>query len=864
LVKSLLLCGRWIAEGRHSSARIILDDYLKRAVEKSEHVGNKEISATAYLTLAEFAGDLYDKVFTRTSSQEWVKAGVVSEAREQELVMTENMEREARDSYKALKKSEKSQKGEKSQKVQLERQIQELTTHIRGLKKEVALDQRERDAVEANVVEFLKLALESYVRGLSLVTGSEKEDVTKHIFRLISIWFKNSTDTHPHGGGDGSGAVKVNSIMSKGVEEIESYLFIPLTYQLFSRLGGDSRAGADGKGDGRGKGKGKGKGGVKGGFQMTLSSLAVKMCMDHPHHCLVTLMALANGNKLLGGKKEVETFMMNVGVEKSMAAQQILDSLVKAGEGGGGGWNVGVGVSGSGSGSGSGSRSVSAKEKNDARRTAKLIGNLRSLTQSYINLAMAPTEQYHNSKQKNILLSKCVERGGVAALDKALSGGSGSSQEMPCILTKQPMLRRDKDYTDLIGSERIQGFQSTFSITETGLHRPKIVVCKGELGGEYKQLVKGEDDIRQDAVMEQVFMTCNRLLKAREKKEGPANGGGRGARGGKGLNIATYEIVPLSPNTGVLEWVNNTVPFGDVLLDRGSRIGIHSRYYPHDWGSNLCRLHYKSSPVGCRLETFNEICKRFHPALRFFFLEKFQHSVQAWHAAKTTYSRSCAASSMVGHILGIGDRHTHNILLSSRTGEVVHIDFGIVFEQGKTLTTPETVPFRLTRNVVDGLGVTGTEGLFRRSCEDVLGVLRNNTTSLVTILEVFLHDPLYRFMLSPIRARKKQNWAEEDGDGEGEEEDREGEGEGEGEGRSDDAGGKVEGGFEGKGEEEEEEEGVTGRALNRIRAKLGGFEAGGVGAGESMSVSAQVALLINEATSKENLSKLFQGWAPWV
>ena len=30
--------------------------------------------------------------------------------------------------------------------------------------------------------------------------------------------------------------------------------------------------------------------------------------------------------------------------------------------------------------------------------------------------------------------------------------------------------------------------------------------------------------------------------------------------------------------------------------------------------------------------------------------------------------------------------------------------------QGKTLETPERVPFRLTQNMVDGLGVTGTEG----------------------------------------------------------------------------------------------------------------------------------------------------------
>ena len=31
-------------------------------------------------------------------------------------------------------------------------------------------------------------------------------------------------------------------------------------------------------------------------------------------------------------------------------------------------------------------------------------------------------------------------------------------------------------------------------------------------------------------------------------------------------------------------------------------------------------------------------------------------------------------------------------------------------QQGKTLETPERVPFRLTQNMVDGLGVTGTEG----------------------------------------------------------------------------------------------------------------------------------------------------------
>ncbi len=45
------------------------------------------------------------------------------------------------------------------------------------------------------------------------------------------------------------------------------------------------------------------------------------------------------------------------------------------------------------------------------------------------------------------------------------------------------------------------------------------------------------------------------------------------------------------------------------------------------------------------------------------------------------------------------------------TGDVVHVDFNCLFEKGKKLETPERVPFRLTQNMLDGLGVTGVEGM---------------------------------------------------------------------------------------------------------------------------------------------------------
>ena len=61
---------------------------------------------------------------------------------------------------------------------------------------------------------------------------------------------------------------------------------------------------------------------------------------------------------------------------------------------------------------------------------------------------------------------------------------------------------------------------------------------------------------------------------------------------------------------------------------------------------------------------------------------------------------------------------------------------GVAFEQGKTLPTPETVPFRLTRDLVDGMGIAGVEGVFRRCCEETMVVMRASHEELRTIVEV--------------------------------------------------------------------------------------------------------------------------------
>ena len=55
-------------------------------------------------------------------------------------------------------------------------------------------------------------------------------------------------------------------------------------------------------------------------------------------------------------------------------------------------------------------------------------------------------------------------------------------------------------------------------------------------------------------------------------------------------------------------------------------------------------------------------------------------SSEVWFDRRTNFTRSLAVMSMVGYVLGLGDRHPSNLLLDRMSGKILHIDFGDCFE----------------------------------------------------------------------------------------------------------------------------------------------------------------------------------------
>jgi len=49
---------------------------------------------------------------------------------------------------------------------------------------------------------------------------------------------------------------------------------------------------------------------------------------------------------------------------------------------------------------------------------------------------------------------------------------------------------------------------------------------------------------------------------------------------------------------------------------------------------------------------------------------------EEWLERRNKYTRSLAVMSMVGYILGLGDRHPSNLMLDKISGKLLHIDFG--------------------------------------------------------------------------------------------------------------------------------------------------------------------------------------------
>lgn len=427
----------------------------------------------------------------------------------------------------------------------------------------------------------------------------------------------------------------------------------------------------------------------------------------------------------------------------------------------------------------------------------KLRANLISLDLCYAQATLLPIERLFD--QCISLAELKTSKGRSIHLDK-LKIGEYWLNELPSI--PPPTLQLPVSKTGYADIPRMINMDPKVSVATSGISLPKIANFSISDGSQHKMLLKfGTDDLRQDATMEQVFEKVNNFFKKDKETRR------------RKLRVRTYKAVPLGPKAGVIEFVPNSKAFIEVIRPYHQKCDAIKAEKAREMMKE-CQTELTSR----RLTVYKGITQKIHPVLRQYFVDTFI-TPDIWFEARQIYTKGIAASSMVGHILGLGDRHCNNILLDQYTGEPIHIDLGVAFDQGKRLPIPETVPFRLTRDIVDGFGLTGTKGAFSKLSEHTLRVLRENRDHIIAILDVLRWDPLYSWSISPIRMTKLQ----EDNTG-----------------------------IEKLDPQEDGSEASA--AVATVKEKMHH---------EGLSAEATVRDLIREATSEENLAVIYCGWCPF-
>lgn len=324
----------------------------------------------------------------------------------------------------------------------------------------------------------------------------------------------------------------------------------------------------------------------------------------------------------------------------------------------------------------------------------------------------------------------------------------------------------------------ISKFGKTY-ITFSSLKKPKRIDMIGSDGKVYGIMCKKED-VRQDNQYMQFATTMDFIL----NKEVEATK--------RDLGITTYSVLSLREDCGILEFIPNVATLRSIFLRQYDSMNVQY---------NMRQMHAKWNELEAekRPRFFESQLKKFPPVLHKWFVETFPDPID-WYNARNRYARSYAVMAMLGYILGLGDRHCENILLDVGTGQVLHVDFDCLFDKGKLLPVPEIVPFRLTQNLLDALGVVGTEGTFKKSSEVTLELVRSNETALLNVIETIVYE---RDSSNPDQVQ------------------------------------------------------VAREALRQLRNKIRGIDPRD---GLALSVPGQADALIHEAASRESLGQMYIGW----
>lgn len=194
------------------------------------------------------------------------------------------------------------------------------------------------------------------------------------------------------------------------------------------------------------------------------------------------------------------------------------------------------------------------------------------------------------------------------------------------------------------------------------------------------------DDLRQDQFVIQLITLMERILQNENLD----------------MKLTPYKILSMGAMEGLMEFIPNEA-LSSILKNNGSVLSFLKQNNPDP-----------NSSLGVRAEVMDN------------------------------YVRSCAGYCVITYLLGVGDRHLDNLLLS-KDGHFFHVDFGYILGED-----PKPFPplMKLPIQVIEGMGGLNDENykLFCNYCFITYITLRKNSSLILNLVQLMIDSsiPLLR------------------------------------------------------------------------------------------------------------------------
>ncbi|KAF9428085.1 Phosphatidylinositol (PI) 3-kinase [Podila epigama] len=214
-------------------------------------------------------------------------------------------------------------------------------------------------------------------------------------------------------------------------------------------------------------------------------------------------------------------------------------------------------------------------------------------------------------------------------------------------------------------------------------------------GSEYQAIFKSGDDLRQDQLVIQLITLMDDLLR-KENLD---------------LKLLPYKVLATGVDHGMVQFVQSQ-SLANVLNENNGSLLMFWRKYHLDERS---------------VETFGV-----RPDVM------------------DAYVKSCAGYCVIMYLLGVGDRHLDNLLLSPN-GNIFHVDFGFILGRDPK---PFPAPMKITKEMVEAMGGFNSVHYqsFKSYCFTAYNILRKSANLILNLFGLMTYANIPDIKMEPDKA----------------------------------------------------------------------------------------------------------------